>query len=127
MIGDLSLIGALMTVDHPNETGHAEIAKEIRAVLPKAAEPAKRWVKQAEDGNWYCYLGDEIDRSYTGIAQNQYGWWKCTNGKVTFRETGIFQNKYGKWYCKNSKVDFKKFGKVTYDGKTYTVVGGKAF
>lgn len=201
MIGDLSLVGTLMTVDHPNETGHAEIAKEIRAVLPKvdsktevtpkttkedtkaveakaedtkaakAEEPAKRWVKQADDGNWYCYLGDEIERSYTGIAQNEYGWWrivngkvdfkansiyqnefgwwkctngkvtfnengiyqnrygwwKCTNSKVTFQETGIFQNKYGKWYCKNSKVDFKKFGKVTYDGKTYTVVGGKAF
>ena len=250
MIQNIGLIGSLMTVDHPTETGHAEIAKEIRAVLPKvdsktevqpkttkaaenqaaeanaaeanaaeanaaevkaegtravearaedtkaaepkaaevkatevkatevketpaakAEEPAKRWVKQADDGNWYCYMGDDIEYSYTGIAQNQYGWWrivngkvdfgansiyqnefgwwkctngkvtfnengiyqnqygwwKCTNSKVTFQETGIFQNKYGKWYCKNSKVDFTKNGKVSFQGKTYTVKNGKAF
>ena len=31
----------------------------------------------------------------------------------------------GKWYVRNSQVDFTKFGRVKYDGKTYTVMGGK--
>ena len=131
MIQNLGLIGTLMTVDHPTETGHAEIAKEIRAVLPKdgtndsASEPAKRVVKKAYDDNWYCFLGDKIDTTFSGIAQNKFGWWKCTDGKVTFKETGIFENEFGKWYCKNSKVDFTKNGKVRFNGETYTVVRGR--
>ena len=82
-------------------------------------------VKKAYDDNWYCFYGDKIDPTFNGIAQSKYGWWKCTDGKVTFKETGIFENEYGKWYCKNSKVDFSKTGKVRFDGKTYTVIRGK--
>lgn len=130
MIQNFGLIGTLMTVDHPTETGHAEIAKEIRAVLPKTGTEtdettAERVVKKAYDDNWYCFYGDKIDPTFNGIAQSKYGWWKCTDGKVTFKETGIFENEYGKWYCKNSKVDFNKTGKVRFDGKTYTVIRGR--
>ena len=176
MIQNIGLIGTLMTVDHPTETGHAEIAKEIRAVLPKVdettqttpketkaeetkaeetkAEEAKaaetkaneakanetkanetltRYVKKnPEDGKWYCYMGDDIEWSYTGIAPNQYGWWrivngevdfsansiyknefgwwKCTNGKVTFDENEIYSNQYGWWKCTDSKVTFQETG-----------------
>lgn len=176
MIQNIGLIGTLMTVDHPTETGHAEIAKEIRAALPKedsetevtpketkateteatevkatetkaaetkatetkaaaakADEKATRWVKKnPADDKWYCYMGDDIEWSYTGIAQNEYGWWrivngavdftansiyqneygwwKCTNGKVTFDENEIYQNQYGWWKCTNSKVTFQETG-----------------
>ena len=130
MIQNMGLIGTLMTVDHPTETGHAEIAKEIRAVLPKAGTEteettAERVVKKAYDDKWYCFLGDKIDTTFTGIVQNKFGWWKCRDGKVTFKETGIFENEFGKWYCKNSKVDFTKNGKVRFNGETYTVVRGR--
>lgn len=130
MIQNIGLIGTLMTVDHPTETGHAEIAKEIRAVLPKegsgTAKTAKREVKKnPEDGQWYCYLGDDIDRSYTGIAPNRFGWWRIVDGKVAFDQTGVFANEYGTWYCKRGKVDFTKIGKVRFNGKTYTVRFGK--
>lgn len=60
-----------------------------------------------------------------GIAKNEYGWWKCTDSKVTFKENGHFSNQYGTWYVKKSKVDFKFNGKVRQNGKTYTIRGGK--
>lgn len=58
-------------------------------------------------GNWVSVsikTGKVVN--YTGIAKNEYGWWKTTNGKVTFQETGVFQNSYGWWRVVNSKVDF---------------------
>ena len=114
MMQNFGLIGSLMIVDHPTEVGHAEIAKEIRAVLPKVkettqttpketSEPARTVQRSTEDGKWYCYLGDEIDTSFTGIAKNQYGSWRIKDGKV----------------------DFKYSGKLRLDGKTYTILAGK--
>ena len=89
-------------------------------------------IVQGPDGKWAMYKDNKVDTSYTGIAQNnygwwrvkdgyvdfdaqgiyqnEYGWWKTTNGKVTFNETGIFKNEYGWWRVKDSKVDFKAQG-----------------
>lgn len=134
MIRNVGLIGTLMTVDHPSDTGHAEIAAEIRAVLPKVNEQTettpkpdttRRIKKNPEDGKWYCYVGDTIDTTFNGLAKNEYGWWKCTNGVVTFNEKGLFSNENGTWYVKKSKVDFLFTGKVKQDGKYYKVICGK--
>ncbi len=162
---------------HPSEKGHAYIAEQVLKAIPDeeeqqteqpAEEPAQNdpapsqpstpaepdpnegvlnGIVQGPDGKWAMYVDGVVDTDYTGIAQNKYGWWKCTNGKVTFKdqeiyqnqygwwkttdskvtfkETGIFKNKYGKWYCKDSKVDFNKNGKVKVDGVTYTIKNGK--
>ena len=50
------------------------------------------------------------------MYQNQFGWWKTTNGKVTFKENGLFKNQYGTWKVESSKVNFNLNG--TYQGKT---------
>ena len=55
-------------------------------------------------------------RTRKSIYQNKYGWWKTTNGKVTFKENGLFKNQYGTWKVENSKVNFNFNGK--YQGKT---------
>ncbi|MBQ8925259.1 MAG: hypothetical protein IJ051_03235 [Clostridia bacterium] len=103
-------------------------------------------VFQNENG-WWRVEDSKVNFDAQGIYQNQYGWWKTTNGKVTFKEDGVYQNengwwktkdskvdfsftgvasnKYGTWYIKNGKVDFSKNGKVTVNGKTYTVKNGK--
>lgn len=193
MISDMSKIGTLMTVDHPTETGHAEIAKEIRAVLPKddvtanvtakttkatttttttttttkkattttttkaatttttkkaatttttkkaattttakansssnSNTTAQRVVKKnPADGKWYCYMGDEIEYSYTGIARNQYGWWRIVNGEVDFDYTGIARNEYGWWRVVNGKVDFDANGVYKNEYGWWYVKGGK--
>ena len=81
-------------------------------------------VYRNEYGWWYCKNG-KVQFGYTGVQKNEYGWWRIEKGKVNFNFTGIASNEYGKWYVKNGKVDFSKNGKVTYNGKTYTVVNGK--
>ena len=81
-------------------------------------------VYQNENGWWYC-KGGQVQFNYTGIKNNANGWWRIVNGKVDFNANGIFSNENGKWYVKNGKVDFSKNGKVTYQGKTYTLKGGK--
>lgn len=164
IIQNVSLINSLMTVDHPTEVGHAEIAKEIRAQLPKVdektettpkttksaettkattttktttttkagqttkaaattkasgstktAETSKteptRWVKKnPADGKWYCYKGDDIEYTYTGIAKNENGWWRIVDGEVDFNAKGIFKNEYGWWYVEGGKVQFDHTG-----------------
>lgn len=181
MIQNVGLIGALMTVDHPTEVGHAEIAKEIRAVLPKVGsktavnpkttttttaapdapkaednsdsdamknedykddsemrgtnttttkkadtEASKRWVKKnPKDGNWYCYNGDDIEYSYTGIAKNEYGWWRIVEGKVDFDANGVFRNEYGWWKVENGKVNFDYVGIANNQYGWWRIVNGK--
>ena len=96
---------------------------------------------------WWRVKDSKVDFNAQGIYHNSFGWWKTTNGKVTFKENGVFQNefgwwkvkdskvdfsftgiasnKYGSWYIEKGKVNFNKKGKVKYDGKTYTIKGGK--
>lgn len=131
---------------HPSPEGHAYIAEQVLKAIPDKPAVLNGIVK-GEDGRWALYRNNKVVTSATGIYQNEkgwwrvkdgyvdfeangiyqnaLGWWKTTNGKVTFKETGIFQNENGKWYVRNSQVDFTKFGRVKYDGKTYTVMGGK--
>ena len=46
------------------------------------------------DGDvWHCYNShNEIDYSYDGLAQNEYGWWKVNNGEVDFSFDGLALN-----------------------------------
>ena len=63
-------------------------------------------VAKNEYGWWRVYKG-QVDFTANGIYQNDYGWWKTTNGKVTFDETGIYQNEHGWWRTEDSKVNFQ--------------------
>ena len=84
---------------------------------------------------WYYTYGGVYDPSYTGFAQNQYGWWRIVNGTVDFvkddiiygtrfskkgaedewwhvvdgkitEDTTVAHNSNGWWYVKDGKVDF---------------------
>ncbi len=83
-------------------------------------EPNDLTIKQAPDNAWYTYEKDYgVDKqtlkadatdlkvdNYTGVASNEYGWWRVENGKVNFKANGIYANEYGYWYVKNGKVQF---------------------
>ena len=60
------------------------------------------------DGDvWHCYNShNQIDYSYDGLAQNEYGWWKVNNGEVDFSFDGLALNEYGWWKVFNGAVDF---------------------
>lgn len=60
-------------------------------------------VKQSPNGDWYAYDGDAVATAFSGIANNEYG----------------------NWYISNGKVAFDYSGPVIIDGKTYTIDKGK--
>ena len=64
------------------------------------------------DGDvWHCYNSDnQIDYSYDGLAQNEYGWWKVNNGEVDFCFDGLALNEYGWWKVSGGAVDFSYSG-----------------
>ena len=68
------------------------------------------WVKKAPDGFWRTYEGDVRVDDYTGIAKNEYGWWRVVNGKVDFNATGLYKNEYGWWRVEKGKVNFDANG-----------------
>jgi|GEM_PF-1384055 Bacterial surface proteins containing Ig-like domains len=104
-------------------------------------------IVKGPDGNWAMYKDNKVVTSYTGIAKNQYGWWrvengyvnfnaqgiykndygwwKTTDGKVTFDETGVFKNEYGWWRVEKSKVNFKADGIYKNDYGWWKTTGGK--
>ena len=112
LIGDGGLsaegMGEYTLYVHPSEEGHAYIANQVLKAIPDADEqaapaeepvdPAKlNGVVQGPDGKWAMYKNDKVDTSYTGIAQNKYGWWRIENGYVNFNAQSIYQNEYGWW------------------------------
>lgn len=157
-------MGAYTLYVHPSEEGHAYIASQVLKAIPNESEqqtpaeqpgndptpadPAKlNGIVQGPDGKWAMYKNDKVVTSYTGIAQNQYGWWriengyvnfnaqsiyqneygwwKTTDGKVTFDEQEIYQNPYGWWKTTDSKVTFKEFGVFKNANGWWRVVDSK--
>jgi len=74
---------------------------------------------------WFYMKNGKLDTSYTGMAKNQYGWWHIKKGKLDLTYTGVDKNQYGYWYMQKGKLNTKYNGKVSYNGKTCTVVNGK--
>lgn len=78
------------------------------------------------DGGWYSVskkTGKKVN--YTGVAKNEYGWWRVVNGKVDFNATGIYENDLGWWRCVGGKVDFNATGIYQNDYGWWRCVGGK--
>ena len=50
---------------------------ETPVIIPDGLAPA-------EDGNWYYYKDGQIATEISGLAANEYGWFKVPNGKVEF-------------------------------------------
>ncbi len=81
---------------------------------PTPVEPVSKFTGLAneadKDGNWWYYTDGKIDKTHTGVDQNQYGWWRVENGKVNFKAQSIYQNQYGWWKTTDGKVTFKETG-----------------
>ena len=79
------------------------------------------------DGEWVLSGPDgSPDTSFSGLVADERGWWKVENGRIDFNFTGIAENSLGSWYIRNGKADLNYFGNVTYNGKTYNIIKGKA-
>ena len=60
--------------------------------------PAKlNGLSKSTDGNWYYYKENEVDESYTGLAQYGGSWWYVKNGVLN---TSTTLCRYGNnWYA----------------------------
>ena len=77
-----------------------------------------------QNGWWYC-KGGKVDFNCNSVEKNEYGWWVIRGGKVDFNFNGIASNKNGSWYCQGGKVQFGYNGTVWYNGRSYSIKGGK--
>lgn len=76
------------------------------ASLPTVKSCKGLTVKQSGK-DWVTVNAKGSQVNYTGVAQNNLGWWRVENGKVNFKSTGVYQNDYGWWRVETGKVNFK--------------------
>lgn len=64
--------------------------------------------------------------SYTGLAQNEAGWWYIKDGFLDWSYTGIVTDENGTWYVQGGMFDWTYTGKATVDGIEYDIVNGRS-
>ena len=84
----------------------------------------KTGIYQYGDG-WYKFTNGTITYNENGIFENEHGWWFVRNSKVDFNYTGVAKNQYGEWYVRNGKVDFDYTAIINDNGKSYYVMEGR--
>lgn len=77
------------------------------------------------DYGWWRTVNGKVDFNYTGIAQNDNGWYRCVNGQVRFDNTGVYKNEYGWWYCLYGRVDFDYTGMKSNEYGSWRIENGK--
>lgn len=82
------------------------VVKTSAASLPTVNSCKGLTVKQSGK-DWVTVNAKGSLVNYTGVAQNNLGWWRVENGKVNFKATGVYQNDYGWWRVETGKVNFK--------------------
>ena len=85
------------------------IIKSSAASLPTVQSCKGLTVKKSGNA-WYTFNAKNQRVSYTGLAENSYGWWRTENGKVNFNATGVYNNDYGWYRVEKGKVNFKAGG-----------------
>lgn len=99
----------------------------ITYVSKKEEEAKKDITLYKKDGKWlYMPDGKTVDKTFIGLAKNEYGWWFVKNGTIDFTYTGLAKNKYGWFYVKNGKHDNSYTGTATIKAGTWKVKNGKA-
>lgn len=106
-----------------------------------------RVVRMGVDGKWGYYVNDKLDTTFNGLAGNQYGTWKITNGLVDFLYQGLYEaangtfmikdgqvdllfngfapNAKGNWFVENGEVQTNYVGPVVVNGQKFTVDKGQ--
>lgn len=95
-----------------------ELASKVTAQLEEKKSDITLYKR---DGKWqYLPDGKNINKTYIGLAKNEYGWWYVKNGTIDFTYNGTAKNQYGTWNVVNGKVT-TEYKPVSATGiKTYT-------
>ena len=79
-------------------------------IMQEADEKDGVVVQDKATGQWCVKKNGQIDTNYTGVAQNENGWWYIKNGYLDWNYTGVAQNENGWWYIKNGCLDWNYTG-----------------
>ena len=90
--------------------GNGQTDVDLNFMMSSPAPGAGTLQYDAATGTWNVYKNGSIDTSYTGLAENEYGWWYVTNGTIDWNYTGMAQNIYGWWYVTNGAIDWNYVG-----------------
>lgn len=93
-----------------DKTKAARITVTVYDLFETSPTQKGEGIQQDAQGRWAYFKGGTVDTNYTGIAQNQYGWWRIKDGFVDFKATGIFKNEFGWWRVEKGKVNFNANG-----------------
>ncbi len=115
---DLGLTYALRYITVGDQTGW------YYANVKGEVDKSYTGVTDNEYGWWYVENG-QIDFDYIGLAVNEYGWWYVKHGQADFSYTGLAHNGHGWWYVENGQVDFAYTGTVTWYGTDFNVKNGQ--
>ena len=92
------------TKDDVDDSGNADEQEDVYSLKYIAVDGRTAWYYANEKG--------EVDKDYTGVTDNDYGWWYVKNGEVDFSYTGLGFNDAGCWRIVNGAVDFGCTGVV---------------
>lgn len=92
------------TKDDVDDSGNADEQEDVYSLKYIAVDGRTTWYYANEKG--------EVDKDYTGVTDNDYGWWYVKNGEVDFSYTGLGFNDAGCWRIVNGAVDFGCTGVV---------------
>ena len=105
------------TKDDVDDSGNADEQEDVYSLKYIAVDGRTTWYYANEKG--------EVDKDYTGVTDNDYGWWYVKNGEVDFSYTGLGFNDAGCWRIVNGAVDFGCTGVVDSEYGWWYVCGGK--
>lgn len=88
----------LVFEETPSTTSYA-----YETTISKIQVTPTRVVKQGTDGKWGYYVNDKLDTTFNGLAGNQFGTWKITNGLVDFLYQGLFESQNGTFMIKEDR------------------------
>ena len=77
------------------------------------------------NGSWYYVKKGALDWNYTGLCLNG-SWYYVKKGVVDWTYTGLCLHNGTYYYVAKGVLDWNYSGKVSYNGRTYTVVKGVA-
>ena len=105
------------TKDDVDDSGKADEQEDVYSLKYITVDGRTTWYYANEKG--------EVDKSYTGVTDNDYGWWYVKNGEVDFSYTGLGFNDAGCWRIVNGAVDFACTGVVDSEYGWWYVCGGQ--
>lgn len=82
-------------------------------------------LNKGDDGNWYYFVGNEVDTSFTGLVEYSNGTWYVLDGQIVFNYDGAITFQGETYYIKAGRVSETTTGLYKYTGEWMYYTSGK--